>query len=72
MYNTTNQTGQMHIFWGQSEDSYDDAVKSAVEAAATAYPNKTADWFETIEFRGGIKQGNVAQFQVSVRVGFSS
>ena len=68
---STNTAGQMSIFYGQSEESYDSAIKTAVTQAGTDLPGKTLEWFEVIEFRGGIKTGNVAQFQVAIRVGYA-
>lgn len=59
----------MRIFWGQSTDSYDTAIKTAVAAAHAEMPSAILEWFEVIEFRGGI-DNNVAQFQTAVRIGY--
>ncbi len=71
-----NSAGHMSIFWGQSLDSYDEAIKTAVAEAAKTIPSgSTMEWFEVIEFRGGIKTVDgvpgVAQFQVAIRIGYS-
>lgn len=53
---------------GCSEVSYAEATRKAVARAA-----KTLDglaWFEVSEMRGAIRDGQVAEFQVTVRVGF--
>lgn len=53
---------------GTSPSSFAEAVKAAiVEAARTVHH---MDWFEVIEQRGAIKDGKVAEFQVTVRIGF--
>ena len=66
-----NTAGQMSTFYGQSDDSYDSAVKTAVTQAGKDLPGKTLEWFEVIEFRGGIKAGNIACFQIAIRVGYA-
>ncbi len=66
-----NSAGRMEIFYAQSEDSYDDAIKLAVKEAAKSLPGKTLEWFEVVEFRGGIVNGDSAQFQVAIRVGYA-
>lgn len=53
---------------GTSPNSFAEAVKAAViEAARTV---QHMDWFEVVEQRGAIKDGKVAEFQVTVRIGF--
>jgi flavin-binding protein dodecin len=53
---------------GTSPMSFAEAVKSAVaDAAATV---RHMDWFEVVEERGRIVDGKVAEFQVTVKVGF--
>ncbi|HXN40741.1 MAG TPA: dodecin [Myxococcaceae bacterium] len=53
---------------GTSPKSFAEAVKSAVVEAATTIQHM--DWFEVVEQRGAIKDGKVAEFQVTVRIGF--
>ena len=53
---------------GTSTESVDAAIRNAVERA-----NKTIrhlDWFETTEIRGHIQDGQIAHFQVTMKVGF--
>ena len=53
---------------GTSPISFAEAVKTAVvEAGRTVHH---MDWFVVVEQRGAIKDGNVAEFQVTVRIGF--
>jgi dodecin len=53
---------------GTSPVSFAEAVKLAVaEAGATI---RHMDWFEVVEQRGRIRDGAVAEFQVTIRIGF--
>lgn len=53
---------------GSSTSSSDDAIRNAiVKASATI---KHIDWFQVIEMRGHVKDGAVAHFQVTLKVGF--
>ena len=53
---------------GTSSASFAEAVKSAVADAAKTVRNM--DWFEVAEMRGRVKDGKVAEFQATVRIGF--
>lgn len=53
---------------GTSTESFADAVRTAVAEASKEAKN--ASWFEVVEQRGAIKAGKVAEFQVTVRVGY--
>ena len=53
---------------GVSEDSIDQAVRNAVSRAGETL--RGLDWFEVLETRGTIADGKVAQFQVTIKVGF--
>jgi flavin-binding protein dodecin len=53
---------------GTSPDSFAEAVKSAVKEAGKTV--RKMSWFEVVEERGAIKDGKVAEFQVTVRIGF--
>jgi flavin-binding protein dodecin len=54
---------------GASTESSDDAVKIAVERAAKTVHN--LKWFKVTETRGYIKDGKIANWQVSVDLGFA-
>ena len=53
---------------GCSAKSYEEAVKNAVEEAGRSL--KGLAWFEVKEWRGGIKDGKVTEFQAVTKVGF--
>jgi flavin-binding protein dodecin len=54
---------------GSSNVSSDDAVKIAVERASKTVHN--LKWFKVTETRGYIKDGKIADWQVSVDLGFA-
>jgi dodecin len=53
---------------GTSPDSFADAVKAGVKRASKTLRN--LNWFQVVEERGLIKDGQVAEFQVTIKVGF--
>ncbi len=53
---------------GTSPVSFAEAVKSALEEASKSVSGMA--WFEVVEQRGAIRDGKVAEFQVTIRVGF--
>jgi flavin-binding protein dodecin len=53
---------------GSSTTSVDDAVRTAVRKAAQTVRN--IEWFQTQEIRGQVADGEVAYFQVTVKLGF--
>jgi flavin-binding protein dodecin len=53
---------------GSSTTSVDDAVRTAVRKAAETVRN--IEWFQTQEIRGQVVDGDVAYFQVTVKIGF--
>ncbi|MGE5275606.1 MAG: dodecin [Acidobacteriota bacterium] len=53
---------------GTSPDSFADAVKSGIKTASETV--RHMDWFEVVEMRGRIANGGVAEFQVTLRIGF--
>jgi dodecin len=53
---------------GTSSVSVAEAIKSAVKDASRTV--RHMDWFEVDEIRGRIKDGEVAEFQVTLRIGF--
>jgi dodecin len=52
---------------GTSPVSFAEAVKNAVQQASTTIQHM--NWFEVVEERGYIKDGKVAEFQVTIRIG---
>ena len=53
---------------GVSDDSVQQAIRNAVARASRSL--KGLDWFEVTEVRGLVKDGQVSQFQVKLKVGF--
>jgi flavin-binding protein dodecin len=53
---------------GTSDKSFAEATRNAVAKAAKTVHN--LDWFEVCEMRGLITKGKVAQFQVTIKIGF--
>ncbi|MEV6303202.1 dodecin [Actinoplanes sp. NPDC051861] len=53
---------------GSSPTSIDDAIRTAVSKAARTVRN--IEWFETKEVRGQVVEGEVAHFQVTLKIGF--
>jgi flavin-binding protein dodecin len=54
---------------GTSGTGLDDAIKNAVARASKTVRNMR--WFEVVETRGAIDGGQVAQWQVTIKIGFS-
>jgi len=54
---------------GSSETSVDDAIKSAVQRAGETLRNLR--WFEVVQTRGHIDEGEVRSLQVTLKVGFT-
>ena len=53
---------------GSSATSIDDAIRGAVERANTTVRN--LDWFEVTGVRGHLADGQVAHYQVTMKIGF--
>ncbi len=53
---------------GVSDISYDDAVKRAIQRASKTL--KGLGWFKVTELRGLVRDGDVAEYQVTMQVGF--
>lgn len=53
---------------GTSPKSFTDATQEAVKRAAQTI--RHLGWFEVVDQRGLIKDGQVAEFQVTIKVGF--
>ena len=54
---------------GSSPDSIEDAIKSALARARQTLRNMR--WFEVVETRGHIEDGEVHHYQVTLKVGFT-
>jgi flavin-binding protein dodecin len=53
---------------GSSQTSVDDAIRNAIRKAAETVRN--IDWFQAEEIRGQVVDGDVAYYQVTLKVGF--
>ena len=53
---------------GSSKTSVNDAIETAVSRAAKTMRN--LEWFEVDQIRGHIEHGEVAHYQVVLKVGF--
>ena len=54
---------------GTSTTSMEQAVMNAISRTAKTVHNMR--WFEVVETRGTIENGGVAQWQVTVKIGFT-
>lgn len=54
---------------GTSPDSIEDAIDNAVARANDSVRN--IRWFEVVETRGIVHEGEVSGYQVTVKVGFT-
>ena len=64
----SEHTYQVTEIVGTSHDSIADAVKNGVARASQTL--RGLDWFEVTQVRGHIEDGQVAHFQVGLKVGF--
>jgi len=54
---------------GSSTTSIEDAVSKAIAKASESLRN--IQWFNVVETRGHVKDGKVAHWQVTVKIGFT-
>jgi flavin-binding protein dodecin len=53
---------------GSSQTSVDDAIRTAIRKASETVRN--IEWFQTGEIRGQVVDGDVAYYQVTLKIGF--
>jgi dodecin len=53
---------------GSSSTSVDDAIRTGIRKAAETVRN--IEWFQTEEIRGQVVDGDVAYYQVRLKIGF--
>ncbi len=53
---------------GSSDTSVADAIRTAIKTASATL--RHLEWFEVSEIRGAIKDGDVSDFQVTLKLGF--
>ena len=54
---------------GSSSQSVDDAIKTAIDRAGATLRNLR--WFEVVQTRGHIEEGEVRHYQVVIKAGFT-
>jgi flavin-binding protein dodecin len=64
----TNRTYRVSEIVGTSPEGVDDAIRNGVARAGKTL--RHLDWFEVLQVRGHVKDGQVEHFQVSMKVGF--
>jgi len=64
----TDRTYKVTEIVGTSPESLQQAIRNGVARAGQTLRN--LDWFEVTEIRGHIADGEVAHFQVGMKVGF--
>ena len=64
----TNHTYRVTEIVGSSPDSIDQAIRNGIERAAQTI--RHIDWFEVTQIRGATGDGDVAHFQVGLKLGF--
>jgi len=64
----TNHVYRLTEVVGSSPTSVDDAIRTAVRKASETVRN--IEWFQTEEVRGQVVDGDVAYFQVTMKLGF--
>ncbi len=68
MAESANQTYKLIELVGVSNDSYAEATKNAVKRAGQTL--KGLGWFQVTELRGLIQDGEISEYQVTLKVGF--
>lgn len=63
-----NHTYSISEIVGTSDQGVDDAVRNGIAQAAKTVRN--LDWFEVKEIRGHLEEGKIADWQVTIKIGF--
>ncbi|MFB8774710.1 dodecin [Streptomyces broussonetiae] len=64
----SNHTYRVTDIVGTSPDGVDQAIRNGIDRASRTLRN--LDWFEVTEVRGQLNDGEIAHWQVSMKVGF--
>lgn len=64
----SNHTYNISEIVGTSAQGIDDAVRNGIAKASQTLRN--LDWFEVKEVRGHLEDGKVADWQVTIKIGF--
>lgn len=65
---TDDRTYKITELVGTSSEGLDAAIRNGIAKASQSVRN--LDWFEVTDIRGHLEDGEVAHFQVTMRVGF--
>ncbi len=68
MAETDGRTYKLIELVGVSDESYAEATKNAVQRAGQTL--KGLGWFQVTELRGLIQDGEISEYQVTLKVGF--
>ncbi|TXS43289.1 dodecin family protein [Streptomyces sp. uw30] len=64
----SNHTYRVTDIVGTSPDGVDQAIRNGITRASQTLRN--LDWFEVVEVRGQLDGGEIAHWQVTMKVGF--
>ncbi|MER6418553.1 MULTISPECIES: dodecin [unclassified Streptomyces] len=64
----TNHTYRVTEIVGTSPEGVDQAIRNGITRASQTLHN--LDWFEVTQVRGQIEEGQIAHWQVGLKVGF--
>lgn len=64
----SNHTYSISEIVGTSTEGVDDAVRNGIAKASQTLRN--LDWFEVKEVRGHLEDGKIADWQVTIKIGF--
>ena len=64
----SNHTYSISEIVGTSTQGVDDAVRNGIAKASQTLHN--LDWFEVKEIRGHLEEGKIADWQVTIKLGF--
>ena len=64
----SNHTYSISEIVGTSTQGVDDAVRNGIAKASQTLRN--LDWFEVKEVRGHLEEGKIADWQVTIKIGF--
>ena len=67
-YEATSPTYRLTEIVGTAQGSVDDAIANGLDKAAQTLHG--LDWFEVQQIRGTVRDGDVGEFQVTLKVGF--
>ena len=64
----SNHTYRVTELVGSSPESLDQAIRNGITRASATL--RQIDWFEVTEIRGQVTDGDIAHYQVGMKVGF--